>query len=77
MGGKISLKQWQKEAIDLAKSGMSWRKVAYTLGVPRTTVGDFLRKTFRKVQLESGRADTSTVRKEEGLKIAVVARICG
>lgn len=69
----MSLKQWQQEAIDLAKSGMSWRKVAYTLGVPRTTVSDFLRKTFRKVKLESGRADTSTVRKEEGLKIAVVA----
>ena len=57
---------WQGQAIELAKQGMSWRKVARELDIPRTTVSDFLRKTFRKVS--SSRANSST-----GLKIAIVA----
>ena len=57
---------WKEKAIELAKQGMSWRKVARELDVPRTTVSDFLRKTFGKVS--SSRANSST-----GLKIAIVA----
>ena len=39
---------WKNKAIELAKTGRSWRKIAQDLGVPRTTVSDFLRKTFRE-----------------------------
>ena len=56
---------WQGQAIELAKQGMSWRKVARELDVPRTTVSDFLRKTFQKVQLESKRTEAFTVRKQD------------
>lgn len=57
---------WQEQAIELAKQGMSWRKVARELDVPRTTVSDFLRKKFQKVD--------GNVRKSDfGLKVAIVA----
>ena len=57
---------WQGQAIELAKQGMSWRKVARELDVPRTTVSDFLRKTFRKVHGSVGKSDF-------GLKVAIIA----
>ena len=56
---------WKEKAIVLAENGKSWRKIAIELGVPRTTVSDFLRKTFQEVQLESKRCDTFTVRKQD------------
>ena len=59
---------WKEKAIELAKQGMSWRKVARELDVPRTTVSDFLRKTFRKVQLDSERTEVFTVRKQDILE---------
>ena len=56
---------WKDKAIELAQTGRSWRKIAQDLDVPRTTVSDFLRKTFQEIQLETERTDTFTVRKED------------
>lgn len=56
---------WKDKAIELAQAGRSWRKVAQDVGVPRTTVSNFLRKTFQEVQLESGRTETFTVHKQD------------
>ena len=63
----MSMTQWKIKAIELARDGVSWRKIAEIVDTPRTTVSDFLRKEFKQKQ-----ADASPV-KEEGLKIAVVA----
>lgn len=57
---------WKEKAIELAQTGRSWRKIAQDLDVPRTTVSDFLRKTFQEVQMGADRTDTFTVRKEDG-----------
>ena len=59
---------WKEKAVELAKQGMSWRKVARELDVPRTTVSDFLRKTFKEVQLDSKRTGVFTVRKQDTLE---------
>lgn len=56
---------WKDKAIELAQAGRSWRKIAQDLDVPRTTVSDFLRKTFQEIQLDSERTETFTVRKED------------
>lgn len=56
---------WKDKAIELAQTGRSWRKIAQDLDVPRTTVSDFLRKTFQEIQLETERTETFTVRKED------------
>ena len=39
---------WQEQAIELAKQGMSWRKIARTLGVAKSTCSDYLRTHFKK-----------------------------
>jgi hypothetical protein len=40
-------KEWQQQAIALSTTGtMSWRGIANLLGVPRSTVSDFLRKYY-------------------------------
>lgn len=41
------MKEWKKEAIRLANTGMSWRQIAKELGVARSTVSDTLRKEFK------------------------------
>lgn len=38
---------WKNKAIELASSGMSWRKVAKKLNKPKSTVSDALRKHFK------------------------------
>lgn len=39
---------WQQAALNLAeKEVMSWREIAQTLNVPKSTVSDFLRKYFK------------------------------
>lgn len=38
---------WKDEAIELAKTGKSWRKIAEQIGVSKSTVSDFLRKQFK------------------------------
>tara|TARA_B110000503_G_scaffold67537_1_gene105765 strand:+ start:183 stop:1094 length:912 start_codon:yes stop_codon:yes gene_type:complete len=42
---------WQTQAIKLHKEGVSWRKIARLLSVPKSTVSDFLRD--RRVELDS------------------------
>lgn len=43
----IEHKEWQSRAISLAQTGvLSWRAIAKTLDVPRSTVSDFLRGYF-------------------------------
>lgn len=55
---------WQDKAIELAKEGYSWRKVAELVDKPRTTVSDFLRKTFKAVKKDSAKScNTFAVRK--------------
>tara|TARA_R110000744_G_C19371770_1_gene563204 strand:- start:57914 stop:58798 length:885 start_codon:yes stop_codon:yes gene_type:complete len=42
------VEDWKDSAIELAKQGHSWRMVATILDQPKSTVSDFLRKTFSK-----------------------------
>ena len=42
---------WKAEAIELAKTGKSWRKVADLLGVSKSTVSDYLRKEFKSEEV--------------------------
>lgn len=42
---------WKQEAIKLAKTGKSWRKIAELLEVSKSTVSDYLRKEFKSVAL--------------------------
>lgn len=44
---------WKNKAIELAKTGRSWRKIAQDLGVSKSTVSDYLRKTFKAVEVKS------------------------
>lgn len=37
---------WKQQAIELAKTGKSWRKIAEQLDVSKSTVSDYLRKEF-------------------------------
>lgn len=41
--------EWKQQAIELAKTGKSWRKIAETLDVSKSTVSDYLRKEFKSV----------------------------
>lgn len=43
---------WKLEAIEKAKQGESWRKIAKELGVSKSTVSDYLRKLFKHTQTE-------------------------
>ncbi len=38
---------WKQEALELAQTGLSWRKIAKQLGVARSTVSDWLRTQFK------------------------------
>ena len=38
---------WKDEAIKLANTGMSWRRVAKEVGQPKSSVSDFLRKQLK------------------------------
>lgn len=60
---------WKLEAIKLAKTGKSWRKISTELGVSKSTVSDYLRKEFSQVVLDSRKAsDTYSVRKGDNAK---------
>lgn len=60
---------WKLEAIKLAKTGKSWRKISTELGVSKSTVSDYLRKEFSQVVLDSRKAsDTYSVRKGDNVK---------
>lgn len=62
----MSNNDWREEAIELAKTGMSWRRVSSHLGVPRSTVSDFLRKEFGNVYVKNkAPSQTYSVRKSD------------
>lgn len=39
--------EWKQQAIELAKTGKSWRKIAELLDVSKSTVSDYLRKELK------------------------------
>lgn len=43
---------WKLEALEKAKQGESWRKIAKELGVSKSTVSDYLRKLLKHTQTE-------------------------
>lgn len=58
--------EWKTQALVLAASGMSWRKVAETLCKPKTTVSDYLRSVFSKKMAENNHpTETFSVRRHE------------
>ena len=38
---------WKDDAVNLAIGGLTWRGISKELGIPRTTVSDYLRKHFK------------------------------
>lgn len=44
------LNNWKDKALELAQTGISWRKIAKELSVPRSTVSDWLRSQVGSVQ---------------------------
>lgn len=58
---------WKEKAIELAKTGKSWRKIADLLGISKSTVSDYLRKEFGQVVVDNRKSsDTYSVRKNDG-----------
>lgn len=61
-----SKEEWLKEAVDLAKAGMSWRRIAEKIGVARSTVSDNLRAYFSKETVENKKpSQQHLVRRED------------
>lgn len=44
------MSNWKTKAVELAKEGYSWRKVADILEEPKSTVSDYLRGVFKSVE---------------------------
>ena len=60
---------WKEKAIELAKTGKSWRKIAIEVGEPRSTVSDYLRKEFSQAVVDNRKSsDTYSVRKSDGVE---------
>lgn len=60
---------WKQEAIELAKTGKSWRKISELLNKPRSTVSDYLRKEFSQAVVDNRKSsDTYSVRKSDGVE---------
>lgn len=58
--------EWKQQAIELAKTGKSWRKISELLDKPRSTVSDYLRKEFSQVVVDNRRSsETYSVRKND------------
>lgn len=61
--------EWKQQAIELAKTGKSWRKIADLLDKPRSTVSDYLRKEFSQVVVDNRKSsDTYSVRKNDSVE---------
>jgi len=59
--------EWFEEAVRLAVDGMSWRKIAAKLGVPKSTVSDNLRAYFKELEyLNKKPSMQHSVRKDNG-----------
>lgn len=62
-------KDWLQDAIELAKEGMSWRKIAKHLGVPKSTCSDSLRRVFKDSEYTNKKpSDVYSVRKVDESK---------
>lgn len=48
-----NIKDWKAEAVELAKEGYSWRKIAKYLGKPKSSVSDYLRKMMSDVNTQT------------------------
>lgn len=60
---------WKQQAIELAKTGKSWRKIAELLEVSKSTVSDYLRKEFDQVVVDNRRSsETYSVRKSDSVE---------
>lgn len=60
---------WKQQAIELAKTGKSWRKIAELLDVSKSTVSDYLRKEFSQVVVDNRKSsDTYSVRKNDSVE---------
>ena len=60
---------WKQQAIELAKTGKSWRKIAELLEVSKSTVSDYLRKEFDQVVVDNRRSsETYSVRKGDSVE---------
>lgn len=60
---------WKEQAIELAKTGKSWRKISELLDKPRSTVSDYLRKEFSQVVVDNRKSsETYSVRKNDGVE---------
>lgn len=60
---------WKQEAIELAKTGKSWRKIAESLGISKSTVSDYLRKEFGQVVVDNRHSsETYSVRKNDSFE---------
>ena len=61
--------EWKQQAIELAKTGKSWRKISELLDKPRSTVSDYLRKEFSQVVVDNRKSsDTYSVRKNDSVE---------
>ena len=48
------MSDWKQRAIELAHAGKSWRKIAKELGVPKSSMSDFLRRQFKQNPKQQG-----------------------
>ena len=63
------MNDWKKDALELAIVGMSWRKIASNLGVPKSTCSDFLRSHFKNKEFINKKETTQfSVRKADVLE---------
>lgn len=54
------MKEWKKKALELHYSrGMSWRKISKNLGVPKSTVSDYLRRATREDYLDDVQCESN------------------
>lgn len=51
---------WHEKAKELAETGMSWRKVAKEIDVPRSSVSDYLRWHYAQPEREREASITSS-----------------
>lgn len=55
---------WQVSAVALANTGvLSWREIANSIGVPRSTVSDYLRKYFEALEVQPAPASVDVQQK--------------
>lgn len=63
------MSDWKDKAIELAKNGKSWRRIAEYLDQPKSTVSDYLRKEFGQVVVDNRKSsDIYSVRKNDGVE---------